>query len=143
MTKNFLKEVVVKRYINFLIIMTMFFATTDVFAKWDQKDLKKALKCYEKTLSHDNEGLVISSIRNIMKLMVTYPQLDFSDAKKKLDKLSLESESKTIRYNAYVATNLLNYPDQLKWNIPEKYEDLEFFFENLNYIFDEQIAQAN
>ncbi|MEJ2054934.1 MAG: hypothetical protein P8X42_13515 [Calditrichaceae bacterium] len=77
-----------KRYINFLIIMTMFFATTDVFAKWDQKDLKKALKCYEKTLSHDNEGLVISSIRNIMKLMVTYPQLDFSDAKKKLDKLS-------------------------------------------------------
>lgn len=121
----------------------MFFATADAFARWDKKHVEDALKSYEKSLDHDNEGVVMSTIRNIMKLKVMYPDMDFSKALDKLEKLSLESENKVIRYNAYAATNLLNYPDQLKWQIPEKYEDLEVFFENLNYIFDEQIAQAH
>ena len=137
------EEVVVNKLFTYLIIVSMYFITADAFAQWNEKSVKKALKCYEENLTHKNYGIVKSSIQNIMKLKVVYPEMKFSKAIKKLEKLSFGAESKIVRYNAYVAANYLYYPEQFQWDLPDSYEELDSFFQNYEFIFDKHIAQTN
>ncbi len=121
----------------------MYIITTDVFAGSDVQNPKTILKCYEKLLNHENEGVVKSTIQNIMKLKTVYSNLNYSKVMKKLGELSIQSKSKKIRYNAYIAINFLKYPDQLEWNLPETYEELDDFFSNYEIKFDTPVAQTN
>ena len=108
----------------------MYVITTDVFAKVNVKDPNTILRCYEQLLSHQNEGVVKSTIQNIMKLKTVYPELNYSKPIKIIEKLSVKSESKAIRFNAFVAVNYFKYPKQLEWNLPYNYKELDEFFYN-------------
>lgn len=127
---------------TYLLVVTMFIAASDAFAQWSDKTVKKALKCYETNLKHENYGVVKSSISNILKIKVIYPERNSSKIVEKLEKLSFESKSGSVRYDAYVAANFLKYPEQFNWDLPDKYEELDNFFQSIKFEFDEQIAKA-
>lgn len=131
------------RIFTYLIVITMFVMTADAFAKINIKNPETILKCYEKSLTDENEGVVKSVILNIMKMKTVYPELEYSKIIKKLEKLSCESQFEQIRYKAYMAVNFLKYPEQLKWNLPARYEDLDDFFQNYKIVFDSPVAQTN
>lgn len=138
-----LKEVGVNKTLTYLIIVTMYVITADAFAACNVQNPKTVLKCYEKSLDHENQGIVISVIQNIMKLKTVCPELKYSNVIDKLEKLALKSESKLVRYNAYMAFNFLKYPDQLQWDLPDSYEELDDFFQKYEIFFDKPIAQTN
>ena len=121
----------------------MYIVTADAFAQRTEESLKKALKHYEENLIHDNEGVVKSSILNIMRMKVTYPQINYSNVCSKLENISFESESKLVRYMAYVAVDIIKYPEQFLWDLPDNYEESDEFFQNYEFIFDKPIAQLD
>lgn len=131
------------KILTYLIIVSMHLITANVFASSDVQNPKTIMNCYENSSNHENEWVVKSTIQNIMKLNTVYSELNYSKALKKLQELSVKSESKKLRYNAYIAINFLKYPDQLKWNLPDTYEELDDFLSNYEIKLDTPIAQSN
>jgi len=131
------------KILTYLIAVSIYVITADAFAGNDLKNPNAILKRYEQLLSHENEGVVKSSIQNIMKLQTVYSELNYSKVIQKIEELSIKSESKKIRYNAYIAVNFLKYPNQLEWNLPDTYQELDEFFINYEINFDKPIAQTN
>lgn len=127
----------------YVIVVSMFVITADAFARNGSLKPEKVLNCYEKSLDHENQGIVASTILNIMKLKTVYPELNYSKTIKKIEELSLKSKSKKIRFSAYIAVNFLKYPNQLEWKLPESYKELDAFFNNCEINFDKPIAQTN
>jgi hypothetical protein len=117
--------------------------TADAFAQRSEESITKALKHYKENLTHENVGVVKSSIQNIMRLKVAYPEMDYSKVSKKLEVLSFEADSKLIRDMAYVAADLIKHPDQFQWDLPESYDELKDFFYKYEVRFDERIAQLD
>ena len=131
------------KFLTYLIIVTMYIITTDAFAGNNIVNPKTVLNCYTKLLGHENEGVVKSTIQNIMKLKTVYPDLNYSKVIHKMEELSIKSESKKIRYNAYMAVNFFKYPKQLEWNLPKSYEELDKFLNNCEFNFEKPVAQTN
>ena len=131
------------KVLTYLIIVSMYLVTADAFAQRTEESLQKALKHYEENLTHDNEGVVKSSIQNIMRMKVNYPQINYSNVCSKLENISFESESKLVRYMAYVAVDIIKYPEQFLWDLPDNYEESNEFFQNYEFIFDKPIAQLD
>jgi hypothetical protein len=121
----------------------MYIITADAFAGNKNPDPNSVLYRYEKALNYENQGVVKSSIQNIIKLKTVYPELKYSKVIKKMEELSVKSDSKTIRFTAYMAVNFLKYPEQLEWNLPQSYEKLDTFLTNCEINFDKPIAQTN
>lgn len=139
--KRFRRGGCMSKIITYLIIVTMYVITADAFAQRTEKTINKALKHYEENLTNDNEGVVKSSIQNIMRLKVAYPEIDYSDVRKKLEDLSFESESKIVRYMAYVAVDIIKYPEQFQYDSSISYDELDEFFHNYQFMFDKPVAQ--
>jgi hypothetical protein len=121
----------------------MYVVTADAFAYHSEENIKKALKHYAENLNHENEGVVKSSIQNIMRLKVAYPEMNYSKICKKLEDLSFESESKLVRYMAYVTVDLIKYPEQFHCDSSTNYDDLEEYFQNYEFMFDKPVAQID
>ena len=78
-----------------------------------------------------------------MRLKVAYPDINCSKVCKKLEDLSFESESKLVRYMAYVAVDLIKYPEQFKCDSPTNYDDLDEYFTKYEFMFDKPVAQID
>ncbi|MBN1406196.1 MAG: hypothetical protein JW956_00320 [Calditrichaceae bacterium] len=130
------------KILTYLITASIYLITADAFAGNDTLNPKTILSVYENSLNHENEGVVKSAIQNIMKLQTVYPELNYSKVIKRLEYLATKSDSKKIRFNAYIAVNIFKYPTQLDWNLPNSYEGMDEFFSNYEINFDKPIAQT-
>ena len=131
------------KILTYVIVISMYIITADTFAQHSEESISQALKYYKDNLTNENIGVVKSSIQNIMRLKVAYPEYDYSNVCKKLKDLSNRADSKLIRDMAYIAADLINHPDQFNWNLSKDYDELEDFFLNYEFRFDEFIAQSN
>jgi len=86
-----------------------------------QKSLAQAETHYLIGLHHTNNGVILSTIQNIMLLKQLYPKKDYSQIIKKLDDLSLKSPNKLIRLNAFLASNYLKYSEFANWTKDHEY----------------------
>jgi len=117
-----------RKYYTLIAVFAVLTFASNVFAQWNMERIQKAYCCYENSLNHPINGVVESAIINIMKMKLVCPDLDYRDLTKRLEKLSFEGNTKSIRYKAYIATNFLKHPERFKWIKPGSYEELNNFF---------------
>ena len=61
-------------------------------------------------LHSNNTGLVESSVRMIAAMKLRFPSADIEELREELDKLSITNSSATVRYKAYIASNICMNP---------------------------------
>lgn len=90
--------------------------------------IKLAVKNYEKALKSPSSSMVESSIFHVARLKLFYPTENTEGLAKQLERLQEKGHTPTIRYKAYLALQLLNYP-VLFANLDKKnYTDSDQFF---------------
>jgi hypothetical protein len=72
--------------------------------------LDKALDAYMRGLNHTLPAIVESSMFNLLVLRIDYPEIDYTEALKKLDEISVNGKTSVLRYKAYVTTEYLKNP---------------------------------
>ena len=98
-----------------------------------QKSLAQAEKNYLISLNHANDGVVLSTIKNIILLKLLYPKKNYSSIIKKLDDLSINSNSPLIRLKAFFASNYLKRPKYVHLINHPEYKKIIRFFNSLEY----------
>ena len=91
-----------------------------------------ALEGYENGLNHSNQGLVESTILNVLKYKCRYPQVDMSSLHKSLQRLSEKGKTQDIREKAALVHKLLQNPQLIPSCSKELYADPVRFFEILS-----------
>ena len=75
--------------------------------------IEMAVKNYEVGLNYDNDGLVESTICNVLKFKYQYPEADMSNIEATLDKISKKSNNKKIRAKATLVLKIMKNPEML------------------------------
>lgn len=120
----------------------LFCSTFTVANEVSEKSLKKAVKVYTESLKHSNEGIVESTIFNIMRMKKAYTNVDFTSVNKQLETLLVNPPSEIIRYKAFIAINYLENPERFPWIEEINPEQSAEFFQRLSERLIEQLAGA-
>ena len=112
------------------------FITVQIFAQETQKrtslpSLEKRIESGKKNvlvaLHSENDGVIESAIMFTAKLKLVDPSVEITKLQNVLEELSTTHPSATIRYKAFLASNLCNNPalytqeNLLQTNIPETF----------------------
>lgn len=97
----------------------------------DADEVAIALQGYKHGLDHDNQGLVESTILNVLKYKCRYPQIDLSILHPSLIKLGKSGKTADIREKAALVYKLLQNSDLIPSCSKELYADPVRFFEIL------------
>jgi hypothetical protein len=98
----------------YLVLLIALAMVSSVFAQ-PRDPIARGMDNYLAALESKNNGLVESAIVNIIKLKMTYPQLDYSKITAKLGQLVQATSDQAIRYEAYIAWQYLEYPERFNW----------------------------
>ena len=118
-----------KRYTATIICVVMLSVVTSAFSKEYPKTVQHACKNYLFALRMDNEGVVESTIFNIMKLKLVYPDLEYDQLAAVLDSIAQNSDKKELRQKAYLACMFLRHPEHFNWITKGTYDQNNAFFE--------------
>jgi hypothetical protein len=106
-----------------IIAMTMVIALQMGFGKEPGKKImtmeeriESAKKNCLVALKSDNEGVVQGSIALAARIKLRAPATEMEDIQKMLNELSNEHSSATVRYEAYIASNICDDP---KWYVED------------------------
>ena len=91
----------------------------------------KAATNYLIALGHANNGVVESAIMNVMRMKLEYPDYDYAEIIKALEKVSAKSSNAVTKRKAYIASVYLMYPDRFNWIKKSTAEKNNAFFELL------------
>lgn len=95
--------------------------------------IEKAKASYLMALERtENAPIVESAIFHVVKLKQQFPTENFDVINDKLKALSLEGETETIRFKAYVAQVFMSNDSLLNQIAKQDYKDGEAFFAMLN-----------
>lgn len=83
---------------------------------------------YLAALRSDNVGLKESSMMQTVKIKMVYPEANFEQIKNVIDSLAVNGKTPSIRYKAYLASNVLENPAWFATNDPRSYENADPFF---------------
>jgi len=75
--------------------------------------MELAAKNYDVGLNYDNDGLVESTICNVLKFKYQYPEADMNNIEATLDKISKKSDNKKIRAKATLVLKIMKNPEML------------------------------
>jgi len=83
---------------------------------------------YIMALRSENEGLEESSLMQSAKVRILYPDVNFQEVKQVVDSLAVNGNTPTLRYEAYLASNVLENPSWFaKWD-RQAMQDPDTFF---------------
>ncbi len=111
---------------TFIATLLVIFSIT--VAAQTPESLTRGVKSYTKSLKSDNIGIVESSVFHIAKLKLLFPEEETADALAELEKLAEAAPSETIRFKAYLATQVLEFPENFSTLEKKNYKDAEAFF---------------
>jgi len=77
-------------------------------------------------LRSENQGLAESAIMQVAKMSITYPGNNIAETKGVVDSLAIHANVPSIRYKAYLASNVCENPEWFAKKLTVKSED-EFF----------------
>ncbi len=75
--------------------------------------IEMAVQNYEVGLNYDNDGLVESTICNVLKFKYQYPETDMSGIEETLNKISRKSNNKKIQAKATLVIKIMKNPEML------------------------------
>lgn len=111
---------------TFIATLLVIFSIT--VAAQTPESLTRGVKSYTKSLKSDNIGIVESSVFHIAKLKLLFPEEETGAALSELEKLSESAASESIRFKAYLATQVLEFPENFSTLEKKNYKDAEAFF---------------
>ena len=117
---------------------------TFTFANQKTVDTKKVNRNIENGLTHQNPGVVESSIRVAVLMKIAYPDADYDEIIDELEDLIMDGANKNIRLKALIAADYLNNFEQYQWLKQYNYSDGELVFDAyLNKMNLNRIAKTN
>ena len=72
--------------------------------------LEMGKKNYLMGVRSGNQGLVESAMMQVAKIKIAYPAFDITEIKSVLDSLSINAKIPSVRYRAYLASNVCDNP---------------------------------
>lgn len=130
-----LKETVIAIIITTLMAVgSSVFPNSNIALQGEKlSNIEKAKASYLMALERtENAPIVESAIFHVVKLKQQFPAEEFDAIKDKLKELSLEGETETIRFKAYVAQVFISNKSLLNEVERQDYKDGEAFFAMLN-----------
>ena len=103
------------------------FAQDQSTGKYDCKSDKVKLN-YLMGIRSENQGLSESAMWQTAKIKMLYPNADFADVKQVADSLTVNGKTPSIRYKAYLASNVFDNPTWFAKRAQKNYEDGDEFF---------------
>ena len=96
-------------------------------------------------LRSENEGLSESSMLQTAKIKMLYPTVNFDEMKKVTDSLIVSGKNPSVRYKAYLTSNVYDNPEWFAKRDRSNLEDDEQFFASIAAQLQERIlgARAN
>ncbi len=83
---------------------------------------------YMMGLRSSNQGLVESSMMQVAKIKMITPAARFEDVKNVIDSLSIYGDTPSVRYKAYLASNVCENPTWFAKKAYSGYQDNDEFF---------------
>ena len=99
----------------FTTIVTTLLLSTFVFANPNSINPETINKNFLIGLTHENQGVVESTIKVVVQIKIKYPNADYSDVIDELNDLIMEGSNKNIRLKALIATDYLTNFEQYSW----------------------------
>ena len=90
-------------------------------------------------LRSENVGLKESSMMQTAKIKMLYPDASFEDIKNVDDSLTVNGNTPSIRYKAYLASNVLENPTWFAKKDHQSFEDPDHFFASVASQLQERI----
>lgn len=78
-------------------------------------DTEKINKNLIMGLTHNNTGVVESTIRVVILMKIEYPEAEYDDIIDQLEELIMEGATKNIRIKSLIASDYLNNFEQYSW----------------------------
>jgi hypothetical protein len=93
--------------------------------------LDNAKKNYLMGIRSTNQGLVESAMMQVAKIKIAYRASDFAEVKNVIDSLSVNATNPSIRYKAYLASNVCDNPTWFPHKDYAGHQDVNEFFESV------------
>ena len=123
-----MKNIIKLTAILFTAVLVFSFSTygqNDDMSAPKNSILVKAYKMCPASLDSDVQGIVESSIYNIILLKKFYPSADYSDIIDKLNEISEKNVNPSIRFKAHLASMYLSFSNLINVQ-PKKFQKYEF-----------------
>jgi hypothetical protein len=125
-------EVVMKKHTMVMTAMMAVVFTTGVMAQtYSFSYISRAengKKNYTMGLRSSNQGLAESAMMQVAKIKMIAPTASFEDVKNIIDSLSVYGDTPSVRYKAYLASNVCGNPTWFEKKAYLGYQDNDEFF---------------
>jgi hypothetical protein len=125
-------EVVMKKHTMVMTAMMAVVFTTGVMAQtyssFNSSKMESGKKNYMMGLRSSNHGLVESAMMQVARIKMIAPTARFEDVKNVIDSLSIYGDTPSVRYKAYLASNVCENPTWFAEKAYSGYRYNEEFF---------------
>jgi len=142
---------------NIIKLAPIFFAALVVFSfnAYGQNDempapkqsvLVKAYEMCEPSLESNIQGIVESSIYNVILLKKYYPSADYSDIINKLNEISEKNANPSIRFKAHLASMYLSFSNLINVQpktFPKYESDQEYIYKQITNQLESKLFVSN
>jgi hypothetical protein len=134
--------------ISYTLLLTLTFAVA-VFSGSSFAEEKKAAKksvverafeVFPPSLNSDYQGIVESTIYNVILLKKYYPNENYSSFVKKLNEIAEENTDPSIRYKAHLASIYLTFSDKIQIEPKEHVFEREYLFKQITDQLENKLA---
>jgi hypothetical protein len=130
-----LTEAIMKKHTTIVMAMMAAVFFSGIIAEARTPSLNSKLEYAKKNLligiRSTNQGLVESAMMQVAKVKIAYRASDFAEVKDVIDSLSVNANNPSIRYRAYLASNVCDNPT---WFAKEDYareQNVNKFYESV------------
>ncbi len=120
-----------KHTIVMTAMMAVVFTTGAMAQTYSSSYISKAengKKNYTMGLRSSNQGLAESAMMQVAKIKMIAPTARFEDVKNVIDSLSVRGDTPSVRYKAYLASNVCENPTWFAKKECSGYQDNDEFF---------------
>lgn len=125
-------EVVMKKHTMVMTAMMAMVFTSGMMAQTysssNNSKLESGKKNYMMGLRSSNQGLTESAMMQVAKIKMIAPTARFEDVKNVIDSLSVYGDTPSVRYKAYLASNVCENPTWFAKKAYSWYQDNDEFF---------------
>lgn len=102
--------------------------------------VERAFQVFPKSLDSDYQGIVESTIYNVILLKKYYPNENYSVFVKKLNEIAEENTDPAIRYKAHLASTYLTFSDMIQVEPKNHSFDREYLFKQITDQLENKVA---
>lgn len=139
-----------KRYINKAVVVVLALLTLSISvfaqpnkARYSDKVLEQGLKVFPTSLQSDYQGIVESTIYNVVLLKNYFPNANYKTIVDELNSVAQGNDNPVIRYKAHLASMYLTYGSNIEITPTESGYDPEKIFRQIAEQLEKKLLVSN